>query len=252
MKTKNSLLRILIIMLIGGLGGGFSSIFFMLIATHVNMPSLPYNFSMLSVFLIIWSVLTVFFGILSFFLYFRLIRFKQNSLEEELYYQLQDRKTNFLLMILAIQTIIQFFFLISLALEVTKFENPFDHSLKSLLIMGCIIIVTIISTLLEVKTINFVKKVNPEKKGDPLTVSFQQDWIQSCDEAERLTIYHACYKTFQFMKYVFIGLFLALLYTSFFIPITILSVGIICFCWLMHTVSYYYFVSCISKKRLNI
>lgn len=40
-------------------------------------------------------------------------------------------------------------------------------------------------------------KLNPEKKGNPLDFQFQKVWLESCDEAQRLTVYKAGYTAFQ-------------------------------------------------------
>lgn len=37
------------------------------------------------------------------------------------------------------------------------------------------------------------REVNPEKKGDPLDVRFQKNWVESCDEAQKAEIYRCGY-----------------------------------------------------------
>lgn len=59
---------------------------------------------------------------------------------------------------------------------------------------------TISMVCVEVAVINQVKKMNPLKKGDPADFTFLKTWEESCDEAERLQIYHSGYKAFQITR----------------------------------------------------
>lgn len=49
----------------------------------------------------------------------------------------------------------------------------------------------------QMRFVKLVKKSHPEKKGDPASVKFQKEWLESCDEAERELIYQSAYRTFQ-------------------------------------------------------
>lgn len=51
--------------------------------------------------------------------------------------------------------------------------------------------------LLEAVLIRQIQKTDPMKKGEMGSLRFGRDWLESCDEAERLGIYKASYKSFQ-------------------------------------------------------
>ena len=44
--------------------------------------------------------------------------------------------------------------------------------------------------------IKLVQRIYPDKKGDPTSINFQEQWLASCDEAEKEEIYEASYKTY--------------------------------------------------------
>lgn len=45
--------------------------------------------------------------------------------------------------------------------------------------------------------VNILKKYDPSKKGNPGTMRFQKDWINSCDEAEKMRIFKSGYQSNQ-------------------------------------------------------
>ena len=48
----------------------------------------------------------------------------------------------------------------------------------------------------QVRYVKLVQRIYPEKKGDPASMKFQEQWLASCDEAEKEEIYEASYKTY--------------------------------------------------------
>lgn len=57
--------------------------------------------------------------------------------------------------------------------------------------------VMIYTLVMQRAAVELEKKVNPEKKGELLDPKFQKDWEGSCDEAEMLISYKACYKGYK-------------------------------------------------------
>lgn len=58
----------------------------------------------------------------------------------------------------------------------------------------------IVSCILQQKTVNLLKEINPEKKGSIYDTKFQDKWLANCDEAERFAAYKCSFKTFKFMQ----------------------------------------------------
>ena len=65
---------------------------------------------------------------------------------------------------------------------------------------------TIMSSIFEIKLVHFIKKNDPRIKGDPTTLSFQKDYVASCDEAEQLRIYKIGYKSFVISRNMGMGM----------------------------------------------
>lgn len=48
----------------------------------------------------------------------------------------------------------------------------------------------------QIRYVKLIQKTHPEKKGDPSSLKFQEQWLESCDEAEKEIIYRSSYKAF--------------------------------------------------------
>ena len=88
-----------------------------------------------------------------------------------------------------------------------------DGQLRRLvLLLVLFIAVLALAVLLQQKTVDLVKEMNPEKKGSVYDEKFQKIWWESCDEAERRQIGQASYKAYitasKFCPYFWSALFL--------------------------------------------
>ena len=60
--------------------------------------------------------------------------------------------------------------------------------------------------------VQLVKKINPEKKGDVLSLKFSKDWESTLDEAEKMIVYKVSRKAYLFIsKFSYVMFFLALI-----------------------------------------
>lgn len=89
-----------------------------------------------------------------------------------------------------------------------------------LTIIGLIVI--LFSAYMVKKIVNIYKSVDPMKKGDPYSMSFNKDWIESLDEREQLEIYKASYKSLQYIQYAILVFAVILIVLSAEINLTIL------------------------------
>lgn len=55
-------------------------------------------------------------------------------------------------------------------------------------------------SITEILAIKLMQKYDNRLKGDPISLKFQKDFLESCDEAEKLIIYEFGFKAFQFVK----------------------------------------------------
>lgn len=50
-----------------------------------------------------------------------------------------------------------------------------------------------IQCAMQIRVVRLLQTLDPMKKGDPSDISFEKDWLASCDEAEREILYQASY-----------------------------------------------------------
>ena len=98
----------------------------------------------------------------------------------------------------------------------------------------------------QVRYVKLIQKFYPEKKGDPSSLKFQEQWLESCDEAEKETIYQSSYKTYLMMNKLFpilavIGMLGPLLWDTGIFAVVLVSIP-----WLASSVTYCR--NCITKK----
>lgn len=99
--------------------------------------------------------------------------------------------------------------------------------------------------------VKLVKRINPEKHGDPLDLKFQKNWIDSCDEAEKMVIYQAAYQSYQLVGMVLLGAWVVTVMCSLFFGLGGYAVTVISVIWLTHTIGYQYYAMKLEKKKIN-
>ena len=70
--------------------------------------------------------------------------------------------------------------------------------------------------------VEFSKKMNPEKKGNALSLHFTRDWDNSCDEQEKARMYRAAYVVYRKSNWLYSGIFIFLLMLSVVVDIGVL------------------------------
>lgn len=100
--------------------------------------------------------------------------------------------------------------------------------------------------LIQQKTIDLLRVLNPEKKGSVYDMNFSHKWEESSDEAEKLIIYKASYISFRYTTMSCIGIWLVLMIGSNVTDIGILPIACVVVIWMVQTVSY-----CIASMRIT-
>lgn len=77
-----------------------------------------------------------------------------------------------------------------------------------LIVLLHIVYALLAAVIIQQKAVNLSKEINPEKSGSIYDMKFQDKWLETCDEAERYTVYKCSYKTFKVMQIVGIILWL--------------------------------------------
>lgn len=102
----------------------------------------------------------------------------------------------------------------------------------------------------QVRYVKTVQKAHPDKKGDPSSRRFQEQWLESCDEAEREVIYQGAYKTYRTTMKLLPVLALAAMLSHLLWNTGIMAVLMVCIVWIVMVVVYCR--SCVIKKSQQI
>ena len=100
---------------------------------------------------------------------------------------------------------------------------------------------------MEITYIRLVKNIYPKRKGDPLSIKFSEQWIDSCDELERRITYITSYKTLNALRYVILGLFVLFMLLGITFPIGVLPQLVLAAIWLFINV----YTLVVSRKLSN-
>ncbi|MCI8334116.1 MAG: DUF3169 family protein [Lachnospiraceae bacterium] len=237
--TKNVTKSFSLIMLgAGAFGAALSFITLALKDTlSGSLPSLYTSLQRLSpwIFFILSAVILI-------FVWGSLVRARKfcqswNGENEEAFYMQADRYLDQPLTISTIGTIVLITWFGMVTVSVFRKNcNLYLFMLIAVLLVAELILLA----LFQRKTVEQVKLLNPEKKGDALSIRFQKEWIESCDEQEQLSIYRAAYKAFSALPLVsgvlFILLILLLPYSGYsFLPFFCTGLT-----WLVPTIVYFH------------
>ena len=87
--------------------------------------------------------------------------------------------------------------------------------------------------------IDLTKRMNPKMKGSVYDFKFHEKWEESCDEAEKMTIYKAAYKAFRTANSLCSMIWVVLAVGSFLFHFGPLPVVLLSVIWLTMNVAYY-------------
>ena len=111
--------------------------------------------------------------------------------EDEDVIQRSEEQLSWTLLLDSLTVIASFFFFTA---GTTKLPQEVGGSTIPLLVVFLAVIA--LAVLLQQKTVDLTKEMNPEKRGSVYDMKFQERWWESCDEAERRQIGQASYKAY--------------------------------------------------------
>lgn len=153
--------------------------------------------------------------------------------EDEDIMQQAEERLSWTLLLDSLTVIASFFFFNA---GIVYLPQEVDSAMIPLLAIFLVVIA--LSILLQQKTVDLTKEINPEKRGSVYDMKFQERWLESCDEAERRQIGQASYKAYttlnKFCPYCWIVLFLGnMVFHYGFLPSSVVLLV-----WAVLTVSY--------------
>lgn len=104
--------------------------------------------------------------------------------------------------------------------------------------------------IVQARYIKLLQAVHPEKRGDVSSRKFQQQWLESCDEAEKEIIYQSSYKTYIFMSKAIGLLLIVTMVSHLFFKTGIMAILVVGVMYLILVVKYSF--SCVSLRKDQI
>lgn len=102
----------------------------------------------------------------------------------------------------------------------------------------------------QVRYIKVIQSAYPEKQGDPASPKFQQQWLESCDEAEKEIIYQSAYKSYIRVGQWIPALLLVTMLGQLFLNTGVLAIIVVAVIWLVVTVTYVR--SCVKLRAAKL
>lgn len=166
--------------------------------------------------------------------------------ENEEEYEKIDKKLSVVSILINIVFILSYFF----------FGAGFDFVLKDeyFSLVKCIfyfagfVIALAGDIIIQSKVVNMYKEMNPEKQGSVYSMDFSKQWEKSCDEAEKMQIYKAAFKSYSFCNTFYIFLWLLCLLGNQIWHYGIMPATIVIIVWLVQFISYQAYAAYYAKN----
>lgn len=122
-----------------------------------------------------------------------------------------------------------------------------DSATNMLLVVGELLAGLVAVMLVQQKTVDMTRMLNPEKKGSVYDTDFQKKWLNSCDENEQRQIGEAAYFSFKAVNVTCMALWAMLIMTHTVFQTGILPIAIVLVIWGVLQSSYFY--ACVKESR---
>ncbi len=245
---KKSGLFVLICILSGFVGGIFGASIILLVNILESMGlsftefwmqaqkdfTLPASFLMIGLDLLFFTIALTY--------YLKGKKIWNSNMEEDEKYEKADQKLSLSILYSNVLYYVSFAFYgfamyasISIAKETN--DGAFNSALR-MGVTGIFIVVLFAGLAIQRACVNLTKLMNPEKKGSVYDVKFDKVWYESCDEAERMQIGIAGYKTVKVINMTILALFVIFVCLGMFFEIGILPIVVLLILALVVNITY--------------
>ena len=97
------------------------------------------------------------------------------------------------------------------------------------------------TAVLQVSIVKYIQKNDSRLKGDPTKGTFNKDFLQSMDEAEKLKVYKSAYKSFQMTKTITLVLIIASIFMNIIAETGGFAIFISCMFMIVQIVTFMYY-----------
>ena len=162
--------------------------------------------------------------------------------EEEALPDAVEQKLSYVILLTSIAMVLGFFFLAAVMV--------YPSSLRAILgTVGAMGLAIVWEMLLQQKTVDLIREINPEKQGSVYDTNFSKKWMESCDEAQKKEIGEAAFQAFRFTGSACIFLWALLMFAHVAFDVGLLAISLPLVIFLILQVSYQLYVMKNSWKR---
>lgn len=132
------------------------------------------------------------------------------------------------------------------------FGYSMDYLHHSIALGACFVFLICIfyDGIMQARYIKLVQRTHPEKRGDISSMKFQQQWLESCDEAEKEVIYRSAYNAFSFTGKCISFLLLITMLSHLFFHTGVMAIIVV---GVVHlTLQLTYYRSCVKLKEVKL
>ena len=230
-ENRKALKKFILIILAGGVFGGFLGGFGFVMEERI-MDVCYWLEGMLPEIAFIALLVTAGIFHLATFIFYRqsVSLYQQWDGEEEKIAEQIDKKLGYAMWGESINTILNFFFF-GMGIGKTELDIP-------LLVVFILNIVLVV--IFQQKSVDLTKVMNPEKHGSVYDRKFLDKWMESCDEAEKMDIYHAAWSSYRVMSVAYVGAWLVTYLAHMFCGMDFFASIVVTVLWLIQSCVYCY------------
>jgi hypothetical protein len=233
-ENKKSFKKFIAIIVVAGIFGGFLGGFSTVLEAHVIefVGNIAKMLPQISCYLMIGGGLL--FHLFGWSSYLKCKKLKESwDGEEEELPELIDKKMGYAMWGMTVNTILNFF---SFSIGLSR---GFEGAHLGILLSGFLINIFLI-ILLQQKMVDLLKELNPEKKGSIYDVKFEKRWMESCDEAQKMQIYHAAWESYRIMNVAYVFAWMITYMANLFFGADIFATVVVAALWMVQSSVYCY------------
>ena len=150
-----------------------------------------------------------------------------------------EEKLSYVMLFTSVNMILGFFFFGMASMFLPFYNNSGVFSIiKPICVLGGFILCVSSSVLIQKKIVNFEKEINHLLKGSVYDTKFSQKWIDSCDEAIKLSIYKSSYKAYTSVSTTCVILWVICIIGYDLWNFGVMPMVMVIIIWLVQTISY--------------
>lgn len=96
----------------------------------------------------------------------------------------------------------------------------------------------VLFTLMQALILKYIKRINPEKRGNIFALNFYKTWMASCDEAEQMILFRAGYKAHRTVNMVCIICYFVLFILETVLQVGLVPIVLVGIIWLTNTIAF--------------